>query len=130
MNTKDKSKTALILMEIIIALGIFAVASAICIKVFALSYEKSDSARKLNEASIIAESIAETLRATECDMNDFIQDYPDAFVEGNVVTVPGENVDVTIEFSEDKYLRTANLKADSAGKTVYELVVKVAVGAK
>ncbi|MDL2215665.1 hypothetical protein LJB77_01110 [Ruminococcaceae bacterium OttesenSCG-928-N02] len=63
-----RSKTALFLIELIIAVLFFSVASAVCIQLFAHSKELSERSAALNGAMLQLESCAEVYTATGGDM--------------------------------------------------------------
>ena len=61
-DIKTRSKSSLFLMELIIVLMFFSLSAAICMKVFAVSKVKTDTARDLAQASFAAESFAEVYK--------------------------------------------------------------------
>ncbi len=67
-NIKTRSKSSLFLMELIIVLMFFSLSAAICMKVFAISKVKTDTARDLAQASFAAESFAEVYKEYHGDM--------------------------------------------------------------
>ena len=67
-DIKTRSKSSLFLMELIIVLMFFSLSAAICMKVFAVSKVKTDTARDLAQASFAAESFAEVYKEYRGDM--------------------------------------------------------------
>lgn len=59
MNPKHSSKSGLFLMELILAIFFFSIASAICVRLFVTSHQLSKQSVQLNDAVTMAESIAE-----------------------------------------------------------------------
>lgn len=58
-----KNKTSLLLMELLIMVLVFALASAICLRVFARSHEISEAALRQDRAVQLAQNTAETVKA-------------------------------------------------------------------
>ena len=58
-----KNKTSLMLMELLVMVLVFALASAICLRVFARSHEISLQAEAQDRAVQIAQNAAETVKA-------------------------------------------------------------------
>ena len=57
------SKSGLFLMELVIAIGFFAVASAVCAQLFAHAHTTSRNSRDLSMAVVVAQSAAESFKA-------------------------------------------------------------------
>lgn len=64
---KRHSKASLFLLELIIAILFFAMASALCIQIFAKAKQINDDGLKQSHASIIASSIVETYRSNQLE---------------------------------------------------------------
>lgn len=58
-----KNKTSLMLMELLVMILVFALAGAICLKVFARSHEISEATLCRDRAVQVAQNAAETLKA-------------------------------------------------------------------
>ncbi len=82
-----KSKTALFLMELIIVILFFSMASAVCMQLFARSHVISKQTKELNHAVAIAQSYAEVMRGTDGSMTSVLEAFPDAIVEDNYFEV-------------------------------------------
>ena len=82
-----KSKTALFLMELIIVILFFSMASAVCMQLFVRSHLIGKETRELNHAVAIAQSYAEVMRGTDGSMDSIIAAFPDAIVEDNYFEV-------------------------------------------
>lgn len=65
--TKSPSKSTLFLIEMIIAILFFSVASAICVGLFAKGDNLSNSSSDLNQALLTSQSLAESLKVLEAD---------------------------------------------------------------
>ena len=64
-----RSKSGLFLMELIIAICFFAVASAICVQLFAHAHTLSQRSKGIQMAVINAQSVAEGFRGLEGDVD-------------------------------------------------------------
>ena len=82
-----KSKTALFLMELIIVILFFSLASAVCMQLFARSHLISKQTTELNHAVAIAQSYAEVMRGTDGSMTSILEAFPDAIAEDNYFEV-------------------------------------------
>lgn len=82
-----KSKTALFLMELIIVILFFSIASAVCMQLFAKSHTIGKQTQELNHAVAIAQSYAEVMRGTDGSMESILAAFPDAVVEDNYFEV-------------------------------------------
>jgi len=60
MSARTTSKSALFLMELIIAILFFSVASAVCIKLFVHSHLISEKTIQINHSVLISQNIAES----------------------------------------------------------------------
>ncbi len=69
MYTKTTSKSALFLMELIIAIFFFSLASAVCIQLFVKAHLMGTSNTNKNHALLWAQNIAETYTGTGADFN-------------------------------------------------------------
>lgn len=65
----DKSRSTLFLMELILSILFFSLASAICVQMFVKSHLLSKESKELNHAVIWCESVAEAFYGCEGDMS-------------------------------------------------------------
>lgn len=75
MKYRVKSKTSLFLMELILTIAIFAVASAICMQLFVKSREYSHDSYDLDNASIICQNIHELIQGNNGKLDYLKQQY-------------------------------------------------------
>lgn len=75
MSKPIHSKSSIFLMELIIAILFFSIASAICMQLFVKAHVLSKNTKELNNAVIICESLAEAFRGTDGDFNEFVALY-------------------------------------------------------
>ena len=64
---RERSKTSLFLMELVLMILFFAVSAAVCMRVFAAAQLRSDRSSDLSNASLQAQSAAECWKRTEGD---------------------------------------------------------------
>lgn len=108
MNIKGRSRTGLILMEILIALTAFALASAICIRVFATANLLSLQSSKQNYATRVAQNIEACIRAQGCeDLENLVIFYGCANDYGNgFILAKANKLNVRIIYSDEGNIRT------------------------
>lgn len=82
MNKYSKSRTSLFLIELIISLLFFSLASAICVKFFVEAHLIGVKTRELNNAVAISQGIAEIMRGTDGSLSGMVSIYPNA-IEGD-----------------------------------------------
>ena len=75
---KAKSRTSLVLMELIITILFFSLASAVCVQLFVRAHLTSNETKKLNEAINITQSIAEVMNGTDGSLTSVQNHYPNA----------------------------------------------------
>lgn len=78
MNKYSKSKSSLFLMELILTVLLFAICSAICMKLFAASHQLGVKTWELNKSVATAQSFAEVMRGTNGSIDEIIKMYPSA----------------------------------------------------
>lgn len=86
MNRKG-SKSALFLMELILAILFFAAASAVCVQLFVKAHLMSQDTVDLNRAVAGAETAAAVLRAEDGDLNAALPLLEGAVPEGGGLAV-------------------------------------------
>lgn len=80
---KTKSRTSLVLMELIITILFFSICSAVCIQLFVKAHITSTQAFELNNAVAKAQGFAEVMRGTDGSYESIISMYPEAVKDGN-----------------------------------------------
>lgn len=138
-NIKTRSKSSLFLMELIIVLMFFSLSAAICMKVFAISKVKTDSARDLAQASFAAESFAEVYKEYHGDMGKVGEYYSVKSAtsetkkmvffydsEWNRITDGGEAVySMNISTDRDKNLLRASINVVRVDKENAESIIEI-----
>lgn len=75
---KTKSRTSLVLMELIITILFFSVSSAVCVQLFVNAHLISKDAYELNNAVVKAQGFAEVMRGTDFTKDNILTIYPEA----------------------------------------------------
>lgn len=89
----ERSRAGLLLIEIIIAVGIFSLCCAVCVQMFAHAHMLNIESRELSNATICAQSAAEAFKVANGSMEKTAE-YLDAhYYNGYVVLVYDENWD-------------------------------------
>lgn len=86
-DNMGKSRTSLFLMELIIVILFFSIASAVCMQLFAKAHLTSVKTKELNHAVAIAQSYAEVMRGTDGSMNSIVAEFPEAIVTDNYMEI-------------------------------------------
>lgn len=89
--TTSKSRTALFLMELIIAILFFSIASAVCMQLFAKAHLTSVKTQELNKAVALAQSYAETFKGTDGSMESLNAIFPEAETAGDCAKIYYDN---------------------------------------
>lgn len=75
---QSKSRTSLVLMELIITVLFFSLASTVCVQLFVNSHLTTKETKKLNKAVSISQSIAEVMRGTDGSLDSIMAYFPTA----------------------------------------------------
>lgn len=75
---QTKSRTSLVLMELIITILFFSLCSAVCVQFFVNAHLTSKKAEELNRAVSKAQGFAEAFRGTDGSYESLIKLYPEA----------------------------------------------------
>ena len=92
MNDHNSSKSSLFLMELIIAIMFFAIASAVCLRLFAGAHTLSEKDKELGCGLMWSQSLAESFFGCGGDIHEISKLYPNSVTtlsesgyEGSVV---------------------------------------------
>lgn len=117
MSTTTHSKSSLFLMEIIIAIFFFSLASAICLRLFSSAHSLSDQDKNLNNALLWSQNLSESFYGCDGDIMLVKNLYPDAFL-----AVGEKDSDGTLTiFFNDKWEVIDNALGDAS----YEAILDV-----
>ena len=137
MGKKSGSKASLFLMELIVAILIFSVASAVCVQLFAKARLLNQKTDALNLALSCTQSAAEQLRGTDGSAETIAALYPDAEQQGasfavgfdqdgNPCAVPQSACRLEITLSGNGQTRQADLACydEQNAQPVYQLQLR------
>lgn len=96
------SKSALFLMELIIAILFFALASTVCIRLFSKAYLLSKQTVNENHAVMHAQNLAECFLATEGNLVKMKEFFPDATIDITTSDTNQSTYTLTLVF-DDKW---------------------------
>lgn len=124
MRHKTNTRSSLFLMELIIAILFFSLASAVCLRMFAKSHQLSTDASTRNQAVNQTCNVAELIKYDlENNTHTLADNYPDAdiikSVKGNTVAANTEDM-----YNGSVIYFNKNWEACSAGQCVYKLTVQ------
>ncbi len=92
MSTQENSRTSLFLMELIIVILFFALASAICLRLFAGAHLLAEKDKNLDHALIWSQNFSESFYGCHGRLNQMINHYPNGYLtlgenenEGSIV---------------------------------------------
>lgn len=97
---RNRSKTPLFLMELIIMLLVFAISAAVCLQVFAGAKRISAESQQLDFACMEAQKAAEYWKASYGDLEKTAE-HMGAVAEGNSFSVYYEEEWLHLEFSRE-----------------------------
>lgn len=80
---QTKSRTSLVLMELIITVFFFSICSAVCVQLFVNSHSISNRANELNKAVSKAGSFAEVMRGTDGSIDEITKIFSNAVKTGS-----------------------------------------------
>lgn len=83
----NKSKSSLFLMEILVSILLFSIASAVCVQVFVKASQLNQSSRELEQSLCIAQNFAEIMRSSNNPAETIAALFPDAKVEPSQITL-------------------------------------------
>lgn len=110
-----KSKTSLVLMELIITILFFSIASAVCVQLFVKSHLLTKETDELNNAVGICQSIAEVMNGTDGSLYEIKPYFPSAEGEDNYFVIYyDDSFKPTLDV--DNYTYFADVTVTSVGK--------------
>lgn len=111
---KLKSKTSLVLMELIVTILFFSLASAVCVQLFVRSHLLNKETRELNNAINICQSIAEVMNGTDGSLEQIQAYFPSATGDDDYFVIYyDENFKSTLDM--DNYAYCADVTVTPIG---------------
>lgn len=126
---KTKSRTSLVLMELIICVLFFSVASAVCVQLFVNAHLISKHTFELNCAVAKAQGFAEVMRGTDGSYDSIIEMFPEAYIENeNGFSVYYDSDFNTIDYNDKfaaEYSASVTLEKVSKIQNMYINIVRL-----
>lgn len=85
--TNTKSRTSLVLMELIITILFFSLASAVCVQLFVQAHLTAKETKCLNNAINITQSISEVMNGTDGSLESIQQFFKNASGDDNYFVI-------------------------------------------
>ncbi len=109
---RKNAGTSLFLMEMIIIVLFFSVASATCVQAFVNSHLLDVHTKELNHAVIIAQGFADVMRGTDGELDSLLSAYPDASGNDSGLTAWYDKEFSPCSEAEAAYVAEAEIKPD------------------
>ena len=117
MQQRSK-RSSLFLLELILAIGFFCIASAVCVQIFVKSYTIEQESTALNHAVHLATSAAETFRHSEIEPYETYYDK-----KWNICSKDEAYYTFILDIKSNNSLEIAQITIKAKNSTVYELEV-------
>ena len=135
MNKQPTRRSSLFLMELIIAILFFSLASTVCVRIFVKSHTLEQESIRLNHAVSAASSVAEIFRNQENPFEILEKQYPDGIKNDDYYrffydkdwSLCNKNeaiYTVIADFSEDGSFETADIQVATSEECIYDLSIK------
>ena len=135
MNKQPTRRSSLFLMELIIAILFFSLASTVCVRIFVKSNTLEQESIRLNHAVSAASSVAEIFRNQENPFEILEKQYPDGMKDDNHYkffynkdwSLCNKNeaiYTVIADFTKDGSFESADIQVVSSEQCIYDLSVK------
>ena len=135
MNKQPTRRSNLFLVELIIAILFFSLASTVCVRIFVKSHTLEEESIQLNHAVSAATSVAEIFRKQENPFDILERQYPDGirndnnyqfFYSGNWSLCNKEEAIYTViaDFTKDGSFESADIQIVTSNQCIYDLFVK------
>lgn len=112
----NKSKTSLVLMELIISILFFSLASAVCVQLFVRAHLTTKETKYLNEAVNITQSISEVMNGTDGSLEQIKACFPSAVGDDDYFVIYYDE-----NFKETDNIENAAFVADVTVSSVSKL---------
>ena len=135
MNKQPSRRSSLFLMELIIAILFFSLASTVCVRIFVKSHTLEEESIQLNHAVSAASSVAEIFRNQNNPFEILEKQYPDGikndnhyqffYDEGWSLCNRNEAIYTVIaDFTKDGSFESADIQVVTSEQCIYDLSVK------
>lgn len=135
MNNQPSRRSSLFLMELIIAILFFSLASTVCVRIFVKSHTLEQESIQLNHAVSAASSVAEIFRNQNNPFNVLEKQYPDGikndnhyqfFYDKNWSLCNKKDAIYTVisAISKNSVFEIAEIQVVTSNQCIYDLSVK------
>ncbi|MFD1400315.1 type IV pilus modification PilV family protein [Robinsoniella peoriensis] len=118
MKKNTPSKSSLFLIELIIAILFFTVASGICIQLFSKSFLLSQSSKNLSTSSRLVSNTAEVLESCNGSLSEVQSLFPESVTDGDSIIFYYDTAWEKCSESDSKFTLIATVTRDSRKKDV------------
>jgi len=127
MKTRSASGSGMFLIELMLGIMIFAIAAAVCLKVFVTANDISTDSTELNRAVIAAQNSAECFKATGGDLAKTAGLLGKNFTAGDVLTYDMSDlvVEITRISAQSGLIDAAVSVKNQAGEQIFSIPVTV-----
>jgi Tfp pilus assembly protein PilV len=117
------SKSGVFLLELILVILFFSIASTVCIEMFVKSYTMNSESTQLNTGIQISETLAESFKSsqTDYDLNTTVTNYYDE--DGLPSTANDSFYYATIFYSSNESIRSAHIELYTSDQLIYSLTI-------
>jgi len=128
MRNRMASGSGLFLIELMIGIMIFAIAAAVCLKIFVTADQTAMESRELNRAVITAQNSAEIFKAAGGDLEETARLHGEGFTGDNVFTLL--TTDYIVEITKDSIRRNGLIEGTVtvsalSGYLIFEIPISV-----
>ena len=135
MNKQPSRRSSLFLMELIIAILFFSLASTVCVRIFVKSHTLEQESIQLNHAVSAASSVAEIFRNQENPFEILEMQYPDGVKSDNhyqffyakdwsLCNKDEAVYTVIADFAKVSSFEIADIQVITSKQSIYDLSVK------
>lgn len=115
---QHSKRSSLFLLELILAIGFFCIASAVCVQIFVKSYTIEQESTSLNHAVHLATSAAETFCHSDVEPYEIFYDK-----DWNICDEENVYYTFKLDIKYDDSLEIAQIRIEAKNSTLYELEV-------
>lgn len=123
---RNKSKSSLFLMELVIAIMFFSVCAALCMQLFVKAHTLGIKTKELNHAVAISQGFAEVMRGTDGSLEAMLEYYPTAVSDNDTFFEVYYDKDFSpCEYTDAVYVGDVTLQPNGAIQNIDIRVVRI-----
>ena len=115
---QQTKRSSLFLLELILAIGVFCIAAAVCVQIFVKSYKIEQDSTALNHCVHLATSTAEIFRCT--DLEPYTEYYNQ---DWELCDISEAHYMFEVSIESQNSLQIAHISIKANNSTIYELEV-------